>query len=318
MDLLKLLFKNKIIFVVILMIITLIIAAIYYKDAVIDFNEPKYIVCFPRGGLVYMIHRIQAAYNYAVDYNRVLIIDSRKNWFNDSFYNYFFIHSHNVYVGDIDFLYNSLQPLSMYPEKVNLKTMNVDVPTENSGSLRKFNIDLRRPYQEKIVIYSHYGGGSSVKQFFSICSLTPLVLSAYSAARDKLPASYIAVHIRNTDYKSDVDTFLLKHRDLLKDKPVFVASDNIKTIDKFKKEFNVFTFSDIPENYGKNIHEDYNRTGDEIRKYNVDTIVDLLLLASSSELYYSYADSAFTQAAIELHEDPALLKRLLTHGPNIT
>jgi hypothetical protein len=134
---------------------------------------------------------------------------------------------------------------------------------------------------------------------------------AYKTARDKLPASYVAIHIRNTDYKSNVGDFLKKHGDLLKDKPIFLASDNKGTIELFKKQFNIYSFSDIPENYGHNLHEEYSRSGPEISKYNLDTIVDLLLLASSSELYYSYAESAFTQAAIELHEDQELLARLL-------
>lgn len=273
--------------------------------------EPHYIVCYPRGGFIYMIHRIIAAYKYAVENNRVLIIDTRKNWFKESLYDYFFIHSPYVYVGDIDFLYGSLDKLTMYPDQIALKTMNVDLNSEKSGALRKYNIDLSRDYDEQVLIYSHYGGGSSVKPFFSMCSLTPLLYKAYKTARDKLPASYVAVHIRNTDYKSDIDDFLKKHGDLLKDKPIFLATDDKSTIELFKKQFNVYSFSDIPENYGQNLHEMYSRSGGDIRKYNLDTIVDLLLLASSSELYYSYTESAFTQAAKELHEDQELLARLL-------
>jgi hypothetical protein len=295
-----------------LLIIFIIILALYVKKrSAVSIFEPHYIVCFPRGGFIYMIHRIIAAYKFAVDNNRVLIIDTRRNWFKESLYDYFFIHSPYVYVGDIDFLYGSLDKLSMYPLQVPLKTMNVDLATENSGALRKYNIDLTHDYDEQVVIYSHYGGGSSVKLFFSMCSLTPVLYKAYKTARDKLPASYVAIHIRNTDYKSNVDEFLKKHTDLIKDKPIFLASDSKGTIELFKKQFNVFSFSDIPENYGHNLHEMYSRSGDDIRKYNLDTIVDLLLLAAGSELYYSYAESTFTQAAIELHEDPELLARLL-------
>ena len=312
---LKLIYKNKLIIVIFMAVI---ISILYYYLNATPNSGPNYIICFPRGGLIYMIHRIIEAHKYAVKYDRILIVDTRKNWFKDSLYEYFFIHSHNVYVGDIDFLYSSLQPLTMYPNYISLKNMNVCLATENSGSLRNYNINLKTSYNERVLIYSHYGGGSSIKEFFSICSLTPLVFSAYKSAREKLPASYLSVHIRNTDYKSDIATFLKKHTELLTGKPVFLATDDKKTIDLFKKKFNVYSFSDIPYNNEKSLHEDYIRTGSEIRKYNIDTIVDLLLLASGSELYYSYAESAFTQAAIELHEDPILLKRLTTQPINIT
>jgi len=295
--------KKRAFIIAILLVVAIICIVLYFNRRKAGIFEPSYIVCFPKGGFINMIHRVIDAYTYAVDHNRVLIVDTRKNWFKDSLYEYFFIHSPYVYVGDIDFLYGSLDKLTKYPSVSNgLKNIDIE---------GKYNIDLTRDYSEQVLLYSHFGGGPSVKPFFSICSLTPIVYEAYKKARDKLPANYVGVHIRNTDYKSDVDAFIKKYTDILKDKPVFLASDNKNTIEQFKKQFNIYTFSDIPENYGMNLHEEYSRSGAEIRKYNVDTIVDLLLLASSSELYYSFAESAFTQAAIELHEDKELLKGLL-------
>jgi hypothetical protein len=298
--------KHAFIIISVVVIISVALIVLYFNRQRTGIFEPNYIVCLPQGGFIYMIHRIIDAYQYAVDNNRVLIVDTRKNWFKDSLYEYFFIHSPYVYVGDIDFLYGSLDKLTMYPSKVGLKTIVLD-----QDNPRKYNIDLTNDYSEQVVIYSHIGGGSSVKPFFSMCSLTPVVYEAYTKARDKLPPNYISVHIRNTDYKSDLDAFLEKYKEILKDRPVFLASDNKSTIELFKRQFNIYTFSDIPENYGRNLHEEYSRSGPEVRKYNIDTIVDLLLLASGSELYYSFARSAFTQAAIELHEDKELLKRLL-------
>jgi len=302
MALLKLLFKNKLIIIITLIIIILVV--LFYKE-VPTLIEPNYIICFPKGGFINMIHRIIACHRYAKNYNRVLIIDTRKNWFADSLNEYMFFHSNNVYVGDNDFLYNSLQPLAMYPENLPLKTLGED-------ALRKCNTSLNRDYQERVLLYSNFGGGSSAKEFFSLCSLTPMVFNAYKSARERLPPSYVAVHIRS---RSDVAAFIKKHADLLNGRPVFLASDNKDTIELFKKKFNIYSFSDIHNNEE---HDDLVRNKEEIRKYNIDTIVDLLLLASGSELYYSCAESAYTQAAIELHQDTVLTKRLTTQKIDIT
>ena len=298
MVLLKLLFKNKLIIIITLIIIVLVV--FFYKEKP-NYGEPNYIICFPKGGFINMIHRIIAAHRYAVKHNRVLIIDTRRNWFGDSLNEYMFFHSNNVYVGDNDFLYKSLQPLSMYPNYLSLKEQN-ELP-------EIYNINLSKEYKERVLIYSHFGGGSSVKEFFSLCSLTPVMFDAYKSARDKLPNSYVAVHIRSD---KDVPEFINKHIELLNGKPIFLASDNVNTIDVFKKQFNIYSFSDI------HLKKEDERSKEEIRKYNIDTIVDLLLLASGSELYYSSVESAYTHAAIELHEDSALLKRLTTKKINIT
>jgi len=258
--------------------------------------DPKYVVSFPKGGFISMIRSINDAYKYAVKYNRVLIIDCRKNWFKESIYDYFFIHSPHVYVGDINFLYKKIQPLSMYPKQVDLIGVN-DLDD------RTFNINLDRDYDEQIVIYSHFGRDESIRSFFELVSLKPEIYKSYMIARDRLPSSYVGVHISNIN---KVDEFLELRRQLLKDKTVFIASPAKEVVDRFKKEFNALSFSDVP------YKNDEEPVGVDNHKYNTDTIVDLLLLASSSELYCG--STSYCRAAVELHEDPVLLKRLLTES----
>lgn len=281
-------------YIIIVGLISILVFLIYKKCASNLWSEPRYIICYPQGKFIDMIYTIINAYNYAVLYDRVLIIDSRKSWFKESIYDYFFIHCPHVYVGDIDFLFKQLNNLTMYPK-------TIDLLTEELNEQRKFNINLDRDYDEKVVIYSHFGTNRdkiSVKRFFDVVSLKHKVYKEYKSARDRLPASYVGVHINSND-----GAFLEKHNELLKGKSIVIASRKREVVELFKKEFGAISFSDIPNN---NIEEP---TGVDIHKYNTDMIVDLLLLASSSELYCD--DSAFSKAAVELHEDPKLIARLV-------
>lgn len=294
MALASLIYNYRVLFILIVLI-TVLIFICYKKFTVTTLQNPKYIICYPQGTLINMLRCIMSAYNYARKYERVLIIDSRNNWFKESIYDYFFIHCPYVYVGDIDFLYTKLNTLSMYPEKQDLLKREI-------SNIRKYNIHLDRDYDENIIMYSYNGGDKSVLPFFQLVSLKPSLLKEYKTARDRLPSSYVGVHINEK-----AEEFLTKHGEKLKGKSVFIGSRDRKIVDIFKREVKAIAFSDLPHSYvlGEPI-------GVDIHRYNTDMCVDLLLLASSSEFYFGESDFAFL--AKELHDDPVLLKRLLTVG----
>ena len=139
------------------------------------------------------------------------------------------------------------------------------------------------------------------------------ILDLYKLRRSQLPQKYIGVHIRNTDYKSDLSTFINENHNILDNNVIFLASDNKDTIDEMMSLYrnNIFTFANIPANNGKPIHEGYKRTKEESHLYIIDTFVDILLLANADTFIYSSKESGFSKAVEELHKNPDLIKKLL-------
>jgi hypothetical protein len=179
---------------------------------------------------------------------------------------------------------------------------------------RNLSYSLDKNYDERILLYSMYRQSDfHFNDLLRICTLSDMVKTAYWSARSKLPSYYVGIHVRNTDYISNVPEFLNIHEKQFADKALFVATDNRSSLELFKEKYgsNIFNFTDITDNGGRPQHEGNIRNKEESRKYNIDTFVDILLLASANEYYHSSKESGFSLAIAELRNEESILKRLL-------
>lgn len=269
----------------------------------------KYLICIPQDGLNDMLNRIWHCYQYALRFKRILVVDTRKSpGFKDDISNYLKFKSSIFYKGNLDTLYDALYGKSIYPSE--LSSVNLRNLEETPESYLKFN--PTKAYFETVVVCYPRGGGMDAIFLLRESSLADQVLQKYNERRILLPLSYTSLHIRNTDYTSDVSPFLSRIK--VPSEAIFVASDNASTIELCKATFGqrVYSFSSIPQgNEGQNIHIDL-RTESNNKDLNIDSIVDLLLLASASELYVSLEKSGYSQLALLLHKNKDDLRNLTT------
>jgi hypothetical protein len=267
----------------------------------------KYLICIPQDGLNDMLNRIWFCYQYALRFKRILVIDTRKSpGFKDDFSKYFIFKSSIFYKGNIDTLYDTLYGKSIYPNE--LSSLNLRHLKENPEPYLKFN--PTKLYFETVLVSYPSGGGMDAIFLLKECSLATRVLDKFNERKVQLPSSYTSLHIRNTDYVSDVVSFLTKIK--ISSSDIFLASDNASTIELCKTTLSqrVHAFSSIPRgNEGQNIHIDL-RTKLNNEDLNIDSIVDLLLLAGGSELHISLEKSGYSQLALSLHKDKEVLKNL--------
>jgi hypothetical protein len=257
------------------------------------------------------MNTIMRCHEFAKATERTLIIDTTKGWMKDDIRNYIDIQSTTVYKGPLESLYTSLSSRSVYPEGITLETLDPVITPNPSGVGDQFYqgpISLTYELNDKdadVMVYSMYRlGDLKVKEFLQMCRFTPQVLDAYRNARSQLPAKYVGIHVRNTDYKSNVNEFMEIHKKQFADKALFVASDNKDTITVFQKRYgsNVYSFTNLPDNGGKPLHDKSItvRTKEESIKYNLDTFVDILLLVTADKYYASSKQSGFSQAILEM------------------
>jgi hypothetical protein len=282
-------------------------------------NKKKYLIYFTQGGINDMLSRISDCYNYCVNYNRILVINSLHDWFKEDIRDYINFNSPIIYKGELNELYDKLNKETTYPPEFK-GILNTIVKFEYSPNGYKYNnkiIDnnLSCDYTEIVKIYVDCGDSTPIKiNILKISSFTNIVLDIFRERFNKLPNNYVSVHIRNTDKSTNVDEFLDQYKNELADNSIFLATDHAPTIIKFKDIFgsNLYSFANVPDNNGKSIH--YNHKSILPRQFNIDCFVDLLLLASGSKLYLSHIindhPSGYGLLARNLHNNKELLRQL--------
>jgi hypothetical protein len=256
-----------------------------HKHETIESVQPKWMVCYPAGGIT-DIFCVISEFNHP-----------------------------NIYVGDLDLLYESLNQMSTYPSQIkgDLTSFSAKYKCPENEFFYKnivsTNLNLSKEYNEQVIVFSNCGFSRNFLIMNQIKFKEP-VLSVYRKRRELLPSEYIGIHIRNTDYTSNFKEFIKEHESHLKH-PFFLASDNKKNIDELKEKYgdNVKTFSQIDDTEGlslQNIIVVEKRTKEAHRQFIIDSYVDLLLLGSAKEVFYSCSTSGYS-----------LLAKALCHNKNI-
>ena len=274
----------------------------------------RYLICFPQGGIHDMWSRIQYALQYCEKEGRILVLDTTKNWFRDDWRSYFSISSPLVYTGDTPELITRLLQKDVFPSELYGKTYE-ELPHAvwiAPGHMEMNGIIVSIPllsYKESVVVYSDCGSSQHILPLFSKLQFTVRILNEFVSRRSLLPEKYLSIHIRHTDYKSNVDDFIEKYRHVLEKWPLFVASDHFDTIQRCKREFkHVYSFSAIPSlPDGVNIHESQasqrlRTTQEETRVWNSDAILDFLLLTQGVCVLCSSSQSGFSRSAVVLQQ----------------
>jgi hypothetical protein len=274
-----------------------------------NINNSKYFLIKPWGGMNDILCVICMCLEYSIKHNRLLIIDCRKSLhFNDSFHNYFLINSKNIYKDNLDIIYEKIQYCSFFPAGVknNFRELLAITFIEL--------IDFDKDYKEDVLVYSSNRiVKNKIVDFFNLFRLHNNILKIFNERFKKMPKKYISVHVRNTDYKSNVELFLNENDNILKNNNIFISSDDINTINIFKKKYNnVYNFSNIIDikNKGQGLHF-LNRNDKDHKLFNIDTIVDLLLLANGDKFLFSCKHSGFSKSALSLFNNKNTLQKLL-------
>lgn len=275
----------------------------------------KYVVCKPRDGMIDIFGYIVASLKYAIKFNRILVIDTRKSLhFKDGFYKYFSTNNKNIYIpNDLDIFYDSLKNKS-YSDIDPFRCPNISYNpfTNHTENIILFGNKYKNILDKDIIYF--------MKNF----SIKEIVLSNLKEKYNLLPNNYISIHIRNTDYKSNIDSFIKKNYDIFNNKSLFIASDDYDAVNIFKKKFkNVYNFTfdcqnsdekiwrvEHLKNKNKGIHY-IDRNDYEHTIFNIDTITDFLLLAMSKNYYFSHHCSGFSHCAKKLFDEKNIISNII-------
>jgi hypothetical protein len=193
-------------------------------------------------------------------YNRICIIDSRRSFtFEQNILDFFDIsHSHiwRFSPGEFYRFVSNTDNLTIFPSVVTRSTISTFVPDYEWNAVLRCEvlngIPLRPEedtlYTEDVVIHSTSGGGDSATWFLKSFPPKPILINELRKRYAILGKEYLGVHIRNTDYTSDVSDFLSENDILLREAPIiFLATDDPSTVTTMKTIYGdkVVTFSTL-------------------------------------------------------------------------
>lgn len=259
----------------------------------------RYLFCMPITGLYDSLTQIERAWQYAKKYDRTLVIDTRISGLHCQFSKLFEIILEHKDIEIIEPSPELEEQTISYPTapralqgRAPIKREDLargfvkDVLSETGESIR---IDLQQDYSEPKLIYIRRGGGAEAFQMLSKIHINGDTREEIASRLEHLPDTYIGVHVRNTDVKSNYQKLFRRKSRFLKGKNVLVCSDDQEVIDfaqEFLKDSTVFTTSVERSKDGSPIHVGPNADS-RGRSIAVEALVDLVALSQANQLFYT-------------------------------
>jgi len=192
---------------------------------------------------------------------------------------------------------------------------------------KKFYIqfDNIETHQAELIVHHMSGGGEESIETLSILKLKNEIINKINLKINFLGVDYDAIHIRNTDYKSEYATFLEQVKLKTLGRKIFLCTDNPDVI-RFTKETMdqteiVFIEKYFPTNKTINcpIHFQWGLSKETIHLNNINMLADLIGMAKSKNLFYPNLSenihqakfSGFSLLAENLKSRPELVDQLM-------
>lgn len=288
-------------------------------------NNKKYLYLITFGGLNDTINQIMFGYKYCLESKRILVVDTKHSRQERDIQDYFDLKNKIIFQGGNSEFAQAAKSMSVYPqyEIDSLKFKCNATENEDYNILASdIKIDLTIERKEEVLIYGNPKGDNASNEFFKFFPMKENIKQPLQKRYNSLPSGYISVHIRNTDYQSNVSEFIDLHKHIFEGKNIFLASDNTESIAEFKNKINakIYTFSNIPKYVNDldgrfRFHPEFaihKCKVDNKEELNIDSIVDLVLLSLGENVYCSCPHSGYSSNAKIMNADNEFKKNVLS------
>lgn len=279
----------------------------------------RFVYCQPVGGLNDTLCEIERCWSYAERYSRALVIDTRVSGLMGQFSTFFSLKNAKIpiFTTVTQELIDHLNKLTAYPgvvegrfgayTRTHIEAIEARVELPSNIPL---TFDLDKTYEHGVLLRESLGGGHDAERVVQRITLNDAVRGEVKSALERLPTSYVGIHVRNTDYITDYKPFFERLMPKVTGRTVLVCSDDQEVIDYAKVCFElstVVTSSHTPVKRGMRLHEDISYEDEASRtQATVHSLVDLFALSRAQRLYYTNVTrgrtSGFSMLANFLHK----------------
>jgi len=272
---------------------------------------------------------------YCKKYNRQLLINTDRSGLVDDLSLYFYAEDPGITLGSEEKIKEYLLHRNgrsaftdVYPHGLRTAQLKYDSVFDGTQWRERrtgepLTFDFSTSYTESILVHEQYGGGTGI-EFLEYLRLQPTVLNSILQRIGEL-GEYDAVHIRNTDYKTDYEEIL---RNIIPKarRPVVICTDDYQTqkhaVEMYGEK--VRLTHAVPDVSAMTVRRLHDNT--ELSRYetNLNALTDLFVLASARRLHVttlregqSVTTSGFMMLALSLRKRKEVLIHLLS-GQKLT
>jgi hypothetical protein len=246
-------------------------------------TSSKFVLCLPCGGFNDMLCQIEKCVRYARSNQRVLLLDTSYSGLHDDIRNYFTLAFACEVAHPEDYGYKTRVDAGdlVISQTGNAEDIRLRLDDEN-----RVGDQIKRPSEETLVVHYSPGGGDLAIKSLEKMHPLDLVQKGILSGLPVTDRPYIAIHIRNTDYRTDYEKAFSALEDKVRGKTVVLCSDDERSVSYF-----VETYSDICDvqlsksdrsSDGRPLHGDV--VGDVFAN-NISMLTDLFTLAFAERLY---------------------------------
>lgn len=282
----------------------------------------RFLLCRPQGGLNDTFCQIGICWNYASQFGRTLVVDTRNSGLHTQFSDFFAPrrNSPRLIFNASDELLESLNALKCYPSEIGGKLHRLDLAQlyslkyvfKDDISI-PITFDFSKDYAHEVLVHEQCGGGGASYSLLEKIRLSPDIRSVILERIKHLGEGYSAVHVRNTDIRTNFEELFQRIGPEVKGKRLLVCSDNtavVRYARTYFRDSEILVSSEIPDTGGIALH---GPGGD--KQHAIDAIVDLIALGRSEKLYFAISEhgkvSGFTHLAAHLSRNKYVVHALL-------
>lgn len=295
----------------------------YIKQDVME-KRLKMLLCRPAGGFNDILCRIESCWRYAELHDRLLIVDTTRSSLACDFDDYFSTQHPGVKLRVPQNLLKDLDRVKVFPHCLSGRLSTYKAEYKNgkgyvdSDTNLPVRFDLKMQYEEDLLVYENSGGGGISINCLERLQLHKHISLEILSGLSGIHKPYDAIHIRNTDMKTDYINFFKNLYPYVDGHNVLICSDDQACrvyAKKFFTKSNVMTVTEIPDTQGKALHFS-NLT--PVPQKNLAMLTDLFALAMADKLFTiegvfknKRRTSGFSSLACKLHKQQCVCQRLL-------
>jgi hypothetical protein len=275
-----------------------------------------YVYLEPKGGINDCLVSMSYAIDYCKRFNRILLIDGQNSYYKINFANYFNIPFEDIIL-DTDKIQEiiSKNNVTFYPSIFNNNVKDLIsykdsfiLFTNNNGAFDYNGIILDCPScvrEEDVIVLIKSGGGDGYNLFKEL-NLNPIIKNTAKERFAKLKKPYLAIQIRNTDYKCNyVELFDSNKEEIMKYEEIYISTDD-KTVLNYFREINLSfkNFTTFPEGNYPSLH--FCELSGHTKL--IDLFSDLLIVGMSDKLLSNSSGGFFNSLLLPCYNNKEKLK----------